>query len=58
MVQFPNIDNADFKEGKGSLKVEGLVPFRFKRVWTEPVNTGLGGKPGYVGFWLLRLGQH
>jgi hypothetical protein len=46
------IEKTDFKEGKGALKTEGIGPFRFRKDFAEPVNTGLDGKPGYMGFWL------
>lgn len=46
------IDEIDAKEGKASLKVEGEGPFRFRKVFSTPVNTGLDGKSGYIIFWL------
>jgi hypothetical protein len=46
------LDNADFKEGKGALKTEGIGPFRFRKAFSTPVNTGLEGKAGYISFWL------
>ena len=46
------VDRVDFKEGTGSLKVESVSPFLFRKAFTTPVNTGLDGKSGYIGLWL------
>lgn len=43
----------DAKEGKNSLQSEGIADFRFRKVFDNPVNTGLNDKSGYIGFWLF-----
>lgn len=46
------VDVTDAKEGSASLKTEGEGPFRFRKGFSTPVNTGLDGKSGYMAFWL------
>lgn len=46
------IDKVDFKEGTGALKTEGEGPFRYRKVFSTPVNTGVEANAGFLGFWL------
>lgn len=45
--------SSDAKEGKYSLQSEGIADFRFRKVFDNPINTGLKDSSGYIGFWLF-----
>src|SRR5258705_5423742 len=46
-----SLDTKDVKEGKAALLSEGEGPYRFRKVFTNPVDIGTDGTTGYLSFW-------
>jgi len=46
-----SLDTKDVKEGKAALLAEGEGPFRFRKVFNNPVDIGTDGPTGYLSFW-------
>jgi hypothetical protein len=46
-----SLDTKDVKEGKAALLSEGEGPYRFRKVFNNPVDIGTDGTTGYLSFW-------
>jgi hypothetical protein len=44
---------SDVKQGKYALQCEGEAPYRFRKLFSPAVNSGLSSDAGYLSFWLF-----